>query len=83
MVSTAKPIIEQSEFKRQIDSLLLPSPLRFCTISLSQMQRNGVRLDASAYDIEAIKALNKVYQNLYGWVYLWGKNGLVKDAYYT
>ena len=82
MVSTAKPIIEQSEFKRQIDSLLLPSPLRFCTISLSQMQRNGVRLDASAYDIEAIKALNKVYQNLYGWVYLWGKNGLVKDAYY-
>ncbi|KGI21172.1 restriction endonuclease subunit S [Hoylesella timonensis] len=82
MVSTANPIIEQSESKRQIDPLLLPSPLRFCTISLSQMQRNGVRLDASAYDIEAIKALNKVYQNLYGWVYLWGKNGLVKDAYY-
>lgn len=82
MVSTAKPIIEQSESKRQIDSLLLPSPLRYCTVSLSQIQKNGVRLDTSAYDLEAIKALNIVHQSPYGWVYLWGKNGLVKDAYY-
>lgn len=82
MVSTAKPLIKQQESEQQIDTLLLPSPLRHCTISLSQIQKNGVRLDASAYDIEAIKALNKVYHNPYGWVYLWGKEGLVKDAYY-
>ena len=82
MVSTAKPLIKQQESEQQIDTLLLPSPLRHCTISLSQIQKNGVRLDASAYDIEAIKALNKVYHNPYGWVFLWGKEGLVKDAYY-
>lgn len=81
MVSTAKPLIKQQESEQQIDTLLLPSPLRHCTISLSQIQKNGVRLDASAYDIEAIKALNKVYHNPYGWVYLWGKEGLVKDAF--
>ena len=81
MVSTAKPLIKQQESEQQIDTLLLPSPLRHCTISLSQIQKNGVRLDASAYDIEAIKALNKVYHNPYGWVYLWGKGGLVKDAF--
>ena len=81
MVSTARPIIEQQESKQQIDTLLLPSPLRYCTVSLSQMQRNGVRLDASAYDLEAIKALNTVHQNPYGWVYLWGKDGLVTDAF--
>lgn len=82
MVSTAKTIFEQSKSGQQIDSLLLPSPLRYCTVSLSQIQKNGARLDASAYDLEAIKALNTVHQSPYGWVYLWGKGGLVKDAYY-
>lgn len=64
------------------EDLFLPSPLRYCAISLAQIQANGSRLDASAYDLEAIKALNAVRQNPYGWVYLWGENGLVKGAYY-
>lgn len=82
MVSTSRPIIEHQKTEHQVDTLLLPSPLRYCTVSLSQIQKNGVRLDASAYDLEAIKALNIVHQSPYGWVYLWGKSGLVKDAYY-
>lgn len=82
MVSTSRPIIEHQKTEHQVDTLLLPSPLRYCTVSLSQIQKNGVRLDASAYDLEAIKALNIVHQSPYGRVYLWGKSGLVKDAYY-
>lgn len=82
MVSTSRPIIEHQKTEHQVDTLLLPSPLRYCTVSLPQIQKNGVRLDASAYDLEAIKALNIVHQSPYGWVYLWGKSGLVKDAYY-
>lgn len=81
MVSTAKPIIGHQKTEHQVDTLLLPSPLRYCTVSLSQIQKNGVRLDASAYDLEAIKALNIVHQSPYGWVYLWGKSGLVEKAF--
>lgn len=61
MVSTSRPIIEHQKTEHQVDTLLLPSPLRYCTVSLSQIQKNGVRLDASAYDLEAIKALNIVH----------------------
>lgn len=81
MVSTAKPITERQDTGLQVDARLLPSPLRYCTVSLRQVQKNGARLDASAYDIEAIKALCQVKHNPYGYVYLWGKDGLVKDAF--
>lgn len=64
------------------NALLMPSPLRWCSISVEEIQRNGYRLDASAYDIEAMEALSRVHNNRYGWIYLWGENGLVEEAYY-
>lgn len=64
------------------NSLLAPDPLRWCVISSEQVRCNGHRLDASAYDIEAMNALSVVRHSPYGWVYLWGKYGLVEDAYY-
>ena len=63
------------------NTILAPSPLRWCSISTEEVRNNAYRLDASAYDIEAIEALSQVYHSPYGWVYLWGENGLVKDAY--
>lgn len=63
------------------NSLLAPDPLRWCVISSEQVRYNGHRLDASAYDIEAMNALSVVRHSPYGWVYLWGKDGLVEDAY--
>lgn len=63
------------------NALLAPSPLRWCSISAEEIRRNGYRLDASAYDIEAMEALSRVHNNPYGWVYLWGENGLVEEAY--
>lgn len=62
-------------------SLLAPDPLRWCVISSEQVRCNGHRLDASAYDIEAMNALSVVRHSPYGWVYLWGRDGLVEDAY--
>lgn len=82
MVSAAQPLTQPQAAAPSTDARLLPSPLRFCSVSLRQVQRNGMRLDASAYDIDAIKALNLVHRNPYGWVCLWGCGGLVKDAYY-
>lgn len=63
------------------NSLLAPDPLRWCVISSEQVRCNGHRLDASAYDIEAMNALSVVRHSPYGWVYLWGRDGLVEDAY--
>ncbi|WP_455253596.1 restriction endonuclease subunit S [Prevotella melaninogenica] len=63
-------------------TILAPSPLRWCSISTEEVRNNAYRLDASAYDIEAMEALSRVYHSPYGWVYLWGENGLVKDAYH-
>lgn len=63
------------------NSLLAPDPLRWCVISSEQVRCNSHRLDASAYDIEAMNALSVVRHSPYGWVYLWGEDGLVEDAY--
>ena len=62
--------------------ILAPSPLRWCSISTEEVRHNAYRLDASAYDLEAMEALSRVYHSSYGWVYLWGENGLVEEAYY-
>ena len=64
------------------NTILAPSPLRWCSISTEEVRNNAYRLDASAYDLEAIEALSRVYHSPYGWVYLWGENGLVEEAYY-
>ena len=64
------------------NTILAPSPLRWCSISTEEVRNNAYRLDASAYDLEAMEALSRVYHSPYGWVYLWGENGLVEEAYY-
>lgn len=80
MVSAAHTL-PQPQAAPAIDARLLPSPLRYCSVSLRQVRRNGHRLDASAYDIASIKAQSQVKRCPYGWVYLWGKDGLVRDAF--
>lgn len=82
MVSTAGLQKEQPSATQSVDIRLLLSPLRYCSVPMSQIMQNGTRLDASAYDIEAIMTRNQIERNPYGWVYLWGKDGLVRDAYY-
>ena len=64
------------------NTILAPSPLRWCSISTEEVRNNAYRLDASAYDLEAMEALSRVYHSPYDWVYLWGENGLVEEAYY-
>jgi hypothetical protein len=64
------------------NTILAPSPLRWCSISTEEVRNNAYRLDASAYDLEAMEALSRVYHSPYGWLYLWGENGLVEEAYH-
>ena len=61
---------------------LAPDPLKYTSVSLSEVFSNNTRLEASAFNLEAKAAKYKVEHCRYGYVHLWGKDGLVKEASY-
>ena len=61
--------------------ILLPDPLKYTSVLLSEVYSNNIRLEADAYNLEAKAAKNLVEHCKYGYVYLWGKDGLVEDAF--
>lgn len=66
----------------EVRNPLTPDPLKYTSVSLSEVYSNNIRLEASAFNLEAKAARYKVVHCRYGYVYLWGKKGLVKDASY-
>ena len=64
------------------DSIFSPSPIRYASISAKKIIENNYRLDASAYDFEALKAIALVEKNKNGFTYLWSKNGYVENSFY-
>lgn len=58
------------------------SPLKWCSVSLSDVVSRGKRLEASVFDVEAKQAWSKVSNGKYGSVMLGGENGLIAEAYY-
>lgn len=61
---------------------LAPDPLKYTSVSLSEVYSNNTRLEASAFNLEAKAAKYKVEHCRYGYVPLWGDKGLVKEASY-
>lgn len=61
---------------------LAPDPLKYTSVSLSEVCSNNTRLEASSFNLEAKAAKYKVEHCRFGYVHLWGKDGLVKDASY-
>ena len=64
-----------------VNSILLPDPLKYTSVLLSEVYSNNIRLEADAYNLEAKAAKYRVEHCKYGFVHLWDKNGLVKEAY--
>ena len=60
---------------------LAPDPLKYTSVALSEVFSNNTRLEASAFNLEAKAAKYKVEHCRYGYVHLWGKDGLVEDTY--
>lgn len=60
---------------------LTPDPLKYTSVALSEVYSNNTRLEASAFNLEAKAAKYKVEHCKYGFVHLWGEDGLVKDAF--
>lgn len=58
------------------------SPLKFCTVTLSDVISRGKRLEASLFDVEAKRAHDIVEHGKYPAILLGGLKGLIKDAYY-
>lgn len=63
-------------------SFFLPSPIRFVSISVKKVIDNEYRLDASAYDFDALKAVKTVENCKNGFTYLWSKDGYVENSFY-
>ena len=58
------------------------SPVKYCTVTLSDVISRGKRLEASVFDVEAKNAWNHILQSKYGTVSLYGDDGLIEHAYY-
>ncbi len=67
--------------KVEIIDPLAPDPLKYTSVALSEVYSNNTRLEASAFNLEAKVAKYKVEHCKYGFVHLWGEDGLVKDAF--
>lgn len=57
-------------------------PVKWCTVSLSEIIERGMRLEASVYDVEAKQAYMRIKNGLYPAVDLIGPNSPVRKAHY-
>ena len=72
----------QPEEIERIDPLA-PDPLKYTSVALSEVYSNNTRLEASAFNLEAKAAKYKVEHCKYGFVHLWGDDGLVSEVRYN
>ena len=57
-------------------------PVKWCSVSLSDVIARGKRLEASVFDVEAIKAYEILTMGKYPAVHLISEQGLAETAYY-
>lgn len=58
------------------------SPLKYCTVTLSDVISRGKRLEASVFDVEAKHAHDIIAHGKYPAITIGGIDGLIKKAYY-
>lgn len=58
------------------------SPLKWCSVSLSDVISHGKRLEASVFDVEAKQVRETIRLGKYGTVHLYGDDGIIETAYY-
>ncbi len=58
------------------------SPVKWCTVALSDVVARGKRLEASVFDVEAKQARSRIFNCIYGTTTLGGDDGIIKSAYY-
>lgn len=58
------------------------TPVKWCSVSLTEMVNRGKRLEASVFDVEAKQAWEIINANKFGCVSLYSNDGLIDTAYY-
>lgn len=61
---------------------VLNSPIKYCSVSLSEIFNKGKRLEASVFDIEAKQALDDILNCKFPYLPLIGDNSFVIKAFY-
>lgn len=61
---------------------VVDSPVKFCTVTLSDVISRGKRLEASVFDVDAKQAWAVIHDNKFGLTPLYGDKGLIEKAYY-
>lgn len=64
------------------ETMIQESPLKWCSVTLSDVINRGKRLEASVFDVEAKHAWEQVTKGIYGCSPLYGDDGLIETAYY-
>ena len=64
------------------DVIIKDSPLKWCSVSLSDVISHGKRLEASVFDVEAKQVRETIRHGKYGTVHLYGDDGIIETAYY-
>lgn len=80
MVTSNLAYKEQKTLEPEI--VVNESPVKWCTVALSDVVTRGKRLEASVFDVEAKQARSTVVNGKYKWRTLGGKDGLIQNAYY-
>lgn len=74
--------LKSNQIEQEIDRTFLPDPLKYTTVSLSEIMNNKLRFEASAFSIDSKIAKEKIQGNKYGYTYAWSNEGLIKECYY-
>ena len=80
MVNSNLAYAPKDEFVPEV--AVVESPLKFCSVKLSDVISRGKRLEASVFDVEAKRAHSIIEHSKYSAISIGGSDGLIKKAYY-
>ncbi len=74
----AHTLNDQDVSNKKVDE----ASIKWCSVSLSEVISRNKRLEASVFDVEAKYAYSLIIKNKYGYLPIYGKNGIVSKAHY-
>ena len=69
----------KTESNLEAEAIVNDSPLKWCSVSLSDIVARGKRLEASAFDVEAMQAPNLITHGKHPTTTICGKGGMASS----
>ena len=74
---------KSQQAEQEMDYICLPDPIKWASVSIADVISNNLRLDASAYSIEAINAVKKIKKHKNGFSNLYPNSSFVVNAFHA